>query len=95
MALTDIINFKDFSIKSLQDILEDDVKVLNPDDFKNDIHLTISDYIDFGVTTGSENLYFDIIVYKLDSVKPYKLKLMTKDNHKGLKTLICHIINVW
>lgn len=95
MQNMNIIKFKNFTITQLKNILEPGVSIRNADDFKKDTILTISDHPDLGITTGSENLYLDIIVYKNDSDKPYKLKLYTKDNHKYLKKLICHIINVW
>lgn len=89
------INLKNFKIEELRNVLSQDIRMLNVSDFDKKLFYTISDYIDFGVTTGSENLYFDLLIYEndTDSDKPFKLRLMTKDNHKGLKNYITFILN--
>lgn len=87
------IDFKNFKLEELRNGLSFDIRILNVSDFNKNKSHTISDHLDFGVTTGSENLYFDLIIYEDDSDKPIKLRLMTKDNHLGLKQFITYILN--
>lgn len=84
------IDFKNFSLQELYAILEE-IKIMNVKDFKNNLKYSISDFLDFSVHQGSENLYLDITIYEVDGFDPITLKIYTKDNHLGLKQLITHI----
>ena len=85
------INFKDFSILELNNILED-ISIINKKDFNSTDRFTISDHLEFSFSSGSENIYLDIIIYPYNLYKAKTLRLFTKDNHIGLKTLINHIL---
>jgi hypothetical protein len=58
-------------------------------------NLTISDYGDINASKGSETLYSRIVVYMADDrndEQPYTVYLYTRDNIKGLKSLVSHFV---
>tara|TARA_R110000751_G_scaffold13046_1_gene44306 strand:- start:264 stop:557 length:294 start_codon:yes stop_codon:yes gene_type:complete len=60
---------------------------------KNEEHIiTLGDLKHMHISQGSENLYLDIDVYKLNEYNAHTMHIYTKDNHKGLKDLIIKII---
>ncbi|HZJ20578.1 MAG TPA: hypothetical protein VFD35_09550 [Pricia sp.] len=74
--------------------LNEEVIVSNILDFDKSECFTISGHLDFRLTTGSENLYVDLIVYKNkgDIEKQFHLRLFTKNDHDSLKELVMEIM---
>ena len=85
------INFKSFTTQEIINI-SPDVRIINSKDFKPSETLTISDHIELTTNKGSENLYCDVTVYKIDAYTPIILRLYTKEAHNTLKEIINEII---
>lgn len=86
------INVLSFKISEISNITPD-VRVMNKKDFLENSFYSVSDHLDFSVQTGAENLYFDLIIYCFDSYRPQKLRIVTKNDHKKLRALICYFLN--
>jgi coenzyme F420-reducing hydrogenase beta subunit len=90
-----LINFKDFSITELRKMLKEDsdIEIINYSEFDIKARYTISEHLELYVSKGSENLYFDLTVYKNDNEEAYTLNLFTKEQHEILKNLIIHVLS--
>ena len=93
------INFKNFSLQELENILGPDVDFFNdPGEKKPTIKkdYRLSAYLNFEVNKGSENLYFDFEVYaedyernaKTELQEAHTIKIYTKEAHNHLKDII-------
>jgi hypothetical protein len=85
------INYKSFRICEITSHYKDLLFAHN--EIKEGDNLTISDYLDFKVYKGGENIYCDLVVYIDHSDKPYQLNFYSKDNHAGMKNIINDIVN--
>ena len=85
------INFKNFSLQNLEGSFSE-IRIINIANFNKKINYSISDYIEFSVSSGSENLYLNLTIYDVNGVEPLMLRIFTKENHKGLKNFIAYLI---
>ena len=87
------INFKNFCINNLDTLYKNKDIFFEAEEIKNSEAITIGEHLECSINKGSENIYFMLIVYKLNKFTPIELKAYTKEAHADLKKLIIEIIN--
>ena len=58
-----------------------------------DKRFTMSDYGQISMDKGSENLYFNVVIYELDGFEPMELSMYSKNNHSDLKAFANNFIS--
>jgi hypothetical protein len=90
------INFKNFNLQGLQSINPNISFKIKNNTKKPADNLTISDYFFIThISKGSENFYFDFVVYSADGNNDeteHVINCYTKDQHQELKEIINELI---